>query len=164
MRFGMLVAACALAYGQVDTGELRLSVRDSAGLAMMASGTLVSGASQTRREFKTDDQGRAVFQHLPFGMYRVTVAHAGFTPSSELLEVRSAVPVELRIELRIQPAATELVVEDAATLIDPHSTGVTYSVGAQQIHEQQSASPGRGLVDLANMQPLAGASDSSSAG
>jgi outer membrane cobalamin receptor len=61
--------------------------------------------------------------------------------------------VELRLELRIQPAATELVVEDAATLIDPHSTGVTYSVGAQQIHEQQSATPGRGLVDLVNMQP-----------
>ena len=55
--------------------------------------------------------------------------------------------------LKVAAAAAEVVVTDAATLIDPHSTGVNYAVGSQQIQEQQSAIPGRGLMDLVNMQP-----------
>src|ERR1022692_765002 len=96
MRIGLILLACGLVWGQVDTGELRLSVSDSTGLALPSSGTLVSAASQTRREFKTDDAGRFTFQHLPFGMYRLTVEHASFTRSSSLIEIRSAVPREIR--------------------------------------------------------------------
>ena len=62
-------------------------------------------------------------------------------------------PREIHVVLKVEAAATEVVVTDAATLIDPHSTGVNYAVGAQQIQEQQSAIPGRGLMDLVNMQP-----------
>lgn len=153
MRIGLLLLASGLAWGQVDTGELRLAVSDATGLALPSSGVLVSEASQTRREFKTDETGRFTFQHLPFGIYRLSVEHAGFSASSALIEIRSGVPREFRVELKVQAAASELVVTDAATLIDPHSTGVTYAVGAQQIREQQSAIPGRGLMDLVNMQP-----------
>jgi hypothetical protein len=38
-------------------------------------------------------------------------------------------------------------------LVDPYRTGVTYSVGSRQIQEGQSTVPGRGLLDLVNMQP-----------
>ena len=153
MRVGLLLVVCAAAHAQVDTGELRLDVRDPAGLALPASGTLASEVSQTRRTYQTDVQGRFVFQHLPLGLYRVTAAHSGFTSSSNLVEIRSSVPVELHVVLKIQPASTAVVVTDAATLLDPHSTGVTYGVGAGQIHEEQSAIPGRGLMDLVNLQP-----------
>ena len=153
MRIGLLLLACGLVSGQVDTGELRLSVSDATGLALPSSGILASAASQTRREFRTDDAGRFTFQHLPFGMYRLTVEHSGFASSSSLIEIRSGVPREIRVELTVAAAATEVVVTDAATLLDPHSTGVNYAVGAQQLHEQQSSIPGRGLMDLVNMQP-----------
>ena len=153
MRIGLLLLACGAVWGQVDNGELRLSVGDSTGLALPSSGTLVSAASQTRREFKTDGVGRFTFQHLPFGMYRLTVEHAGFTPSASLVEIRSAVPREVHVELNVAVAATEVLVTDAGTLLDPHSTGINYAVGAQQIHEQQSTIPGRGLLELVNMQP-----------
>jgi outer membrane cobalamin receptor len=152
-RITLVLLASGLGFGQIDNGELRLSVTDSTGLALPSSGTLVSQASQTRREFQTDNAGRFTFQHLPFGLYRLTVAHAGFATLSQTLAVRSPVPRELRVELTVQAAATELVVTDAATLIDPHRTGVSYAAGAQQVREQQSAVPGRGLMDLVNMQP-----------
>ncbi len=45
------------------------------------------------------------------------------------------------------------MVSDAATLIDPHRTGVSYGIGSQQIQEAQSPIPGRGLLDLIDMQP-----------
>ena len=153
MRTGFLFLICGLAWGQLDTGELRLSVADSTGLALPSSGALVSEVTQTRRNFQTDDAGHFTFQHLPFGIYRLTVEHAGFGPASSLIEIRSAVPRETHVVLKVAAAAAEVVVTDAATLIDPHSTGVNYAVGSQQIQEQQSAIPGRGLMDLVNMQP-----------
>ena len=150
---GLLFLVPGLVCAQVETGEVRLSVSDSTGLALPSSGTLVSEASQTRREFKTDDTGHFTFQRLPFGMYRITVEHRRLYNFLALFEIRSAVPRESHVELKVQSASTEVVVMDAATLLDPHRTGVIYSVGAQQIREQQSPIPGRGVLDLVNMQP-----------
>jgi len=144
---------CAVLCGQVDTGELRLALADATGLPLPSTGTLLSQATQTRRAFKTDDTGRYTFQHLPFGRYRLTVEHPGFLTASALLEIRSPVPLDYHMELRVQGAATEVVVTDSGTLVDPHRTGVTYAVGAQQLREQQAAVPGRGLMDLVNTQP-----------
>ncbi|MGH9663668.1 MAG: carboxypeptidase regulatory-like domain-containing protein, partial [Bryobacteraceae bacterium] len=151
--FLVFLAVCGFACAQLETGEIRLQVNDATGLALPSSGTLDSEASQTNRTFATDNAGRFTFQHLPFGTYRLTVRHAGFAPSSTLVEVRSAVPRDIRLRLSVQAASTEVFVTDAATLLDPHRTGVAYSVGRQQIQEQQSALPARGLLDLINMQP-----------
>ncbi len=148
-----LLLAVPAAFGQVDSGELRLWVSDSTGLALPSSGILVSDASQTRREFKTDDAGRFTFLHLPFGLYRLTVEHPSFLSYSTLIEIRSAVPMECRAVLRVQAASTEVVVTEAGTLMDPHRTGISYSVGARQVREEQPVSPGRGILDLVNMQP-----------
>jgi outer membrane cobalamin receptor len=150
---GLILFAAQPALGQIDTGVLRLTVTDSTGFVLPSSGTLVSEASQTRREFTTGDTGRFTFQHLPFGVYRLSVARTGFSEYSTVLEIRSAVPRDLHIELKVQAASTELVVTDSATLIDPHRTGVAYSVGSRQVREEQSSVPGRGLIDLVNMQP-----------
>lgn len=149
----LLLLVSGSASAQVDAGELRLSVTDPTGLALPSSGTLASDASQTRREFNTDHAGRFIFQHLPFGPYRLRVAHSGFADSSMLVEVRSAVPREIHVELKIQTASTEIVVTDTATVLDPYRTGVNYSVGAQQVREHQSSIPGRGVLDLVSMQP-----------
>ncbi len=113
----------------------------------------MSDAPAIQREFETNDNGRFTFQHLPLGIYRLTVRHAGFTPSSTLIEIRSGVPLETHVRLSLQPASTNVEVTDAQTLVDPHQSGVVYSVGRQQIREQQSSVPGRGILDLINMQP-----------
>lgn len=150
---GLLFIAATLAWAQLATGELRLSVIDPSGLPLPCSGTLVSDAPAIQRDFETNDAGRFTFQHLPSAVYRLTVRHAGFTPSSTLIEIRSGVPVETHVQLSLQPASTNVQVTDAQTLVDPHQTGVVYSVGTQQIQEQQSSVPGRGILDLINMQP-----------
>jgi outer membrane cobalamin receptor len=153
MKPAILFLALACAAAQTRTGEIRLVVNDASGLALPSSGTLVSEGTQTRRAFDTDNTGRFTFQNLPFGLYRLTVEHAGFAPSSQLIDIGSAAPKEVRITLNVQPASTEVVVRDEATLLDPHRTGAPELIGAQQIAEQQSSIPGRGLLDLINMQP-----------
>src|SRR5205823_1175403 len=126
---------------------------DSSGLPLPSSVTLVSQSSQIRRESETNEVGQFTFQHLPFGVYHLTIEHAGFTPFSTMLEIRTEVPHEIQVQLHIKGQSTEVVVTDEATLVDPHRTGVTYAVGSQQIHEQETSIPGRGLLDLVDMQP-----------
>ncbi len=151
--FFLTLLAVAAAWSQQQTGEVRVKVTDATGLALPSSLTLVSNSSQTRRETTTNSAGEFSFQHLPFGVYRLTAAHAGFTTYSGMVEIRTAVPRDLHAELSVGTASTEIVVSDSATLLDPHRTGVTYAVGSKQIQEQQSSIPGRGLLDLVNSQP-----------
>ena len=147
-------AGCAAAWAQLETGEIRLSVTDPSGLALSSStGSVLSEASNTQRTFKTDDQGRFIFAHLPFGVYRLIVEHSGFQTYSELVEVRSAIPREVTVKMEIQPVSSAVDVSDTATLLDAHRTGVVYSAGSQLIREEQSPQPGRGILDLVNMQP-----------
>ena len=144
-------AICALA--QTESGQVRLTVSDPSSLALPSSGSLGSDASHTQRVFTTDDQGRFTFDHLPFGIYRLVVEHNGFQKYTTLIEIRSAIPREVAVQMTIQPTATEVNVTAAATLLDAHRTGVIYSVGSQQIAEQQSSIPARSILDLVNMQP-----------
>ena len=154
-RKWLLISAliCGAALAQVQNGELRVTVFDPSGLPLPSSILLVSEASRTERDTKTSDTGQFAFHHLPFGVYHVTVEHAGFTSYSSLVEIRSGVPKDLHVQLKLQTASTEVVVRDNPTLIDPHSTGVDYSIASQQLREEQPSTPGRGVLNLINMQP-----------
>ena len=138
---------------QLAAGELRVSVADATGLGLAASGTLASDGSQTYRRFETDADGTFTFDRLPFGIYRLTLSSPGFAPRSEIIEVRSPRPREVRVVLDIAAMSTSVDVTGQSTLIDAHRTGVAYGVGTEQLREQQSAVPGRELLDLVNLQP-----------
>jgi outer membrane cobalamin receptor len=138
---------------QLSAGELRVSVVDATGLGLAAAGTLVSDGSQTDRRFETAADGRFTFDRLPFGIYRLTLSSPGFATRTELIEVRSPRPREVRLVLDVAALSTSVDVTEQSTLVDAHRTGVAYGVGTQQLREQQSAVPGRELLDLVNLQP-----------
>jgi outer membrane cobalamin receptor len=138
---------------QLAAGEVRVSVVDATGLGLPASGTLASDGSQTHRPFETAADGTFTFDRLPFGVYRLTLSRPGFAPRSELVEVRSPRPREVRLVLDVAAISTSVDVTEQSTLIDVHRTGVAYAVGTQQLREQQSVVPGRELLDLVNLQP-----------
>jgi hypothetical protein len=145
---------CALsAEAQRVRGELLLEVHDPQGAAVALSGELVSEANQFRRPFVTGPDGHYVAQDLPFGVYRLSLRAEGFAPWSNLVEIRSEVPVRASITLGIAPMTTQVEVNDSATLVDANQTGAIYSVGQQAIEEGLAARPGRSLSDLVNDQP-----------
>jgi outer membrane cobalamin receptor len=148
-----LLLAAAPARAQLAAGEVRLAVVDATGLAVAATGTLSSDASQTHRSFDTAADGTFIFDRLPFGVYRLALSSPGFASRSELVEVRSPRPREVRIVLDVAGIATSVDVTEQSTLVDAHRTGVAYGVGTQELREQQSAVPGRELLDLVNLQP-----------
>jgi TonB-dependent receptor-like protein/carboxypeptidase family protein len=139
--------------GQLASGEVRLAVVDATGLAMPASGLMTSDGSQTERRFTTDAAGRFTFDRLPFGVYRIAVSADGFRDQIAFVDVRSALPREVRVMLALAQVAATIDVTPQSTLIDAHRVGVSYDIAPRQLREQQSSAPGRELLDLVSAQP-----------
>ncbi len=149
-----LLCLCAVsARAQRVRGELHLEVHDPQGTAVSPAGELVSEANGFRRTFVAGPEGRYVAQDLPFGVYRLSLQAEGFAPWSDLVEIRSEVPLRVAVTLGVAPLTTRVEVNDSATLVDPYSTGSLYSIGRQTIEEHDSAQPGRELLDLVSEQP-----------
>jgi hypothetical protein len=140
-------------FGQSSTGELRLTVTDSAGLPLKATIELASDAKQLRETLQTDAQGAAVAKRLSFGTYRLTVTRDGFATFRTVIEVRSAVPINYRVTLEVAPVAEQVTVRGDETLIDTHQTATVHSIGLDAIEQRAIALPGRALPDLTNTQP-----------
>jgi len=149
----LLVLCGGSARAQRVRGELRLEVHDPHGAAVSPAGELVSEANGVRRAFVAGLEGRYVAQDLPFGVYRLSLLAEGFAPWSDLVEIRSEVPVRVTVTLGVAPVTTQVQVNDSATLVDPYATGSLYSIGRQAIEEHDAAQPGRELLDLVAEQP-----------
>ena len=108
---------------QANTGELRLTVADPIGLGLKSTVELVSEATQYRNTFTTDAAGKVDAERLPFGRYQLEVHAKGFSPVSRLIEVRSALPEKITIQLSLSPVTTTVDVSDQQTLLDPAATG-----------------------------------------
>jgi hypothetical protein len=151
--FALFFLSALSARAQRVRGELRLEVHDPRGNAVAPSGELVSEANGVRRTFVTGPEGRYVAQDLPFGVYRLSLQAVGCAPWSDLVEIRSEVPVRVAVTLGVAPVTTKVEVNDSATLVDPYATGTLYSIGRQAIEEHGAAQPGRELLDLVSEQP-----------
>jgi len=150
---GALLACAASSHAQRVRGELRIEVRDAQGAALAPTGELTSEANQVRRSFVTGPDGRYAAQDLPFGVYRLTLQAEGFAAWSDLVEIRSEVPVRLAVTMGVAPLTTQVQVSDSATLVDPYRTGTLFTVGRQAIAEQAAVQPGRELIDLVAEEP-----------
>jgi hypothetical protein len=115
----LFLASLPDARAQRVRGELRLEVHDPRGNAVAPSGELVSEAHGVRRNFVAGPDGHCVAQDLPFGVYRLSLHAEGFAPWTDLLEIRSEVPVRVSVTLGVATVTTKVEVNDSATLVDP---------------------------------------------
>src|SRR5579871_370054 len=152
-RYLLLLLCAAPLLPQSNTGELRVRVADPTGLPIQSSVDLVSEANQYRRTFETAPDGALIAKRLPLGLYRIEIQHSGFTPFSDLIELRSAIPKEYRVTLGLAQVEATVVVTDDQTLLDPQRTSSVTRIGAGTIQDRETALPGRSLPELVNTQP-----------
>lgn len=153
-KLALFFLGCSLlVLGQSNSGELRLRVIDPSGLAVRTPVQIISEANQYRRTLNTDDQGGLTLERLPYGVYKVQLNPPGFAPVSETVEVRSSVPIERSIQLKITAPNESVNVNAADTLINPEQAGSVDQVGSDTIENRVSSIPGRSVQDLVNSQP-----------
>jgi outer membrane receptor for Fe3+-dicitrate len=156
MKKALIVTAFLWAlpmFAQSTTGELRLTVTDPAGLPLKSAVELISQANEYRHTFTTDDQGSLDAKRLPYGIYQVQVQAQGFAPVSEQVEIRSALPLDRTIRLKVASVSQSVNVTAPTTLVDPYRAGSVNEMGLQTIENRLTALPGRSMQDLVNSEP-----------
>jgi hypothetical protein len=140
-------------YSQTNTGELRLKITDPSGLSVKATVQIVSEANDYEHTLVTDDQGVLDVQRLPFGIYHLEINQPGFAEVSETVDIRSSIPTDYPIVLKISSATQSVNVTAANTLIDPDQAGSVNQIGSDFIQNRLASIPGRSIQDLVNSQP-----------
>lgn len=93
------------------------------GIVSDPSGAVVPGAtveihnpvSQFSRSTTTDSEGKFSFPNIPLNPYHVSVSSSGFASHAQDVDVRSAVPTNLKITLQIAGNAENVTVQGEAT-------------------------------------------------
>src|SRR5271156_3555002 len=138
---------------QSTTGELRLTVTDPAGLGLKSTVELVSQGNEYSQTFTTDSRGKLDAKRLAYGIYQVRIVAQGFAVVSKPVEIRSALPLDPTIQLKLASVSESVKVTGADTLMDPYRPGSVNEMGGEQIQDRLTAIPGRGIQDLVNSQP-----------
>ena len=120
------VALGLQAYAQSGSGALNGTVFDPTG-AVVANAKVeihqvVSGFDRTTT---TDGKGNFSFSNVPFNPYHMTVTAAGFAPSAQDVEVRSAVAASVKVSLQVTGSSTSVTVEAGGDLVENDPTGHT---------------------------------------
>jgi hypothetical protein len=150
--FLFFISAFAL-WAQSNRGELRLIVTDPSGLGVKTTVQIASEANGYRNTLATNDQGQLDVQRLPYGVYQIGIKQAGFADVSQSIEIRSSIPTDDAIQLKLPTVNQTSIVTAANTLVDPDLPGAVSQIGSDQIRNRLTSIPGRALQDLVNSQP-----------
>ncbi len=103
-----------LSYAQSNSGIVRGTVLDPTGAAIAgAEVNIENPVSQFNQTAKTDTQGNFEFDNLPYNNYHVSITDPGFQAASQDVNVRSSVPIGLKVNLKLGTATTTVNVESS---------------------------------------------------
>src|SRR5271166_4531819 len=100
------------------------------GTVLDPTGAVVSGAtvevhnpvSHFDHSTTTDTSGNFSIPNVPFNPYHMTITAGGFAKTAQDVDVRSVVPVNLKINLQVSSSTTTVTVEAAVDLVENDST------------------------------------------
>ena len=104
---------------QTASGSVRGTVLDPSGAAIKGSAVEIQNpVSHYDATVLTDTQGNFRFDNLPFNNYHVSVKAEGFQMSRQDVDVRSAVPAQMKFSLVLGQANTSMTVEAGEDLVE----------------------------------------------
>jgi len=150
--FLLFFSAFAL-WAQSNRGELRLKVTDPSGLGVKTTVQITSEANGYRNTLATNEEGQLDVERLPYGVYQIGIKQTGFADVSQSVEIRSSIPTDDAIQLKLSTVNETATVTAANTLVDPDQPGAVSQIGSDEIQHRLTSIPGRALQDLVNSQP-----------
>ena len=145
----LLLAATPMPQSSSGTaGTIEGTVTDQSG-AVVPGATVhiayrVTGYEQSTT---TGAAGDFRFQRIPFNPYHLTAEAAGFQPFQRDVDVRTAVPVTVKITLQVAAGSTAITVHsDSADLLESVPTSHT-DIDSELFSKLPVSSPGTGLSD-----------------
>jgi hypothetical protein len=103
------------ANAQSNSASVNGTVQDSSGAVVPnATVEIHNPVSHFDRSTTTDGAGRFSFANVPFNPYHLSVAAAGFSAHAQDIEVRSSVPLEVKVNLEVAGSAETVTVQSEA--------------------------------------------------
>ena len=113
----------ALAQGGGNSGSIRGTVVDPSGAVVPnATVEIHNPVSQFDRTTTTDKSGNFTFDNVPFNPYHMTITAEGFATEAQDVDVRSIVPVNLKVGLQVSGSKTSVTVEAGEDLVENEPT------------------------------------------
>ncbi|MGH9759407.1 MAG: carboxypeptidase regulatory-like domain-containing protein, partial [Blastocatellia bacterium] len=94
----------------------------SGGAVANATVTIDNPVSEFNRSAVTDKNGAFSFPNVPYNPYHLSVTAAGFAPYAQDVEVRSSVPLDVKITLGVAGTSTTVTVEGGEDLLENDPT------------------------------------------
>jgi Carboxypeptidase regulatory-like domain/TonB-dependent Receptor Plug Domain len=108
------------------SGTVRGTVLDPSGAAVKgASVRIENPVSGYTRSIQTDTGGTFEFDNVPYNNYHASAEAAGFQTAGQDLNIRSSVPLEVKLSLAIGTSTTSVTVTEAGDLLETDSTAHT---------------------------------------
>ncbi len=123
--FGLAFSCTFPSYAQSvsNSGTIRGSLLDPSGAAIRSATVEIQNpVSGYTRTTTTSDQGNFEFSNIPYNNYHVSAKASGFQTNAQDVDVRSPVPLEVNIRLKIGASTTTVNVEAAGDLVETEST------------------------------------------
>jgi len=119
----LLGSGAAFAQASGTSGSVSGTVQDPS-QAVVANATVEihNPVSGYERSTQTDSSGNFTFANVPFNPYHLTVAAQGFAPYAQDIDVRSSVPLSVKLNLSVAGTTSTVMVESGADLLENDPT------------------------------------------
>ncbi len=117
-----VVPLAPAAWAQSSTGSITGTVTDATGAAIPNANLQLSNAGGVNRSAVSDAAGQFRFTNIPPDPYRLTVTSSGFQAGSQAVNVSSAVPIVLTVQLTVAASNTVVNVEAPPDLLETDPT------------------------------------------
>jgi hypothetical protein len=109
-----------------NAGTIRGSVLDPSGAAIKGATVQIQNpVSRYSQSTQTDGQGSFTFANIPYNPYHLSVVSSGFQSSEQDVDVRSPIPVDVKLTLKIGTSSESVTVVAAGDLVETDSTAHT---------------------------------------
>jgi hypothetical protein len=142
-------------------GTIEGSVTDSTGAVIPdATVTILNRVSNYRQEIKSDATGAFRLTNIPPNQYHLEASAPNFATTQQDVEIRSTVPVSLKLMLAVAGATQSVTVEATSTDLLENVTYAHNDVDVSTMSKLPITSPGSGLSDAIMLSSGAVAADS----
>ena len=140
---------------QATTGSVQGQITDPSGAAVAgAAVTLSNSITNYKVTAQSDDSGSFRFQNVPFNTYRVRIEAGDFQPSEQTIDVHSAVPEQVAVQLAVKSLSAEVSVSaDDTHMIEADRTSADTDLNTPLLMKQLGAAPSRGLQKMVESAP-----------
>jgi hypothetical protein len=121
-----ILASSSHAQGTGNSSSISGIVNDPSGAVVVgATVTIHNPVSGYDRSTVTDGSGSFSFSNVPYNPYHMSVTSTNFAPYAQDVDVRSSVPLNVKIALQLAGATATVTVEAGADLIETDPTAHT---------------------------------------